>query len=148
MADIVVGGWIAPEYFDLCLGSPDILAVTWTFSRPDTDGDQYADRVYVEQFYNEGFRWVTSGSVFLDPAPDPPMDLMTVAVHENGHAHGLGHFGGPIGGPLLKQPFTLKPNGRVFNPEAVMNAFYLGGEKRDLYPADVAALLTMYRARR
>jgi len=29
-----------------------------------------------------------------------------------------------------------------------MNAFYLGGEKRDLYPTDVAALLTMYRARR
>jgi len=137
-ADIVVGGWPPATYFSQCLGSEDIIGVTWTFSDVDSDGDQYRDRLYVEQFYNPAFAWVTSGSTFLDFGSG--VDLETIAAHENGHAHGLGHFGGPVS----KQPFTLKPNGRVFNPEAVMNPFYVFGEKRSLYPADVAGLVTMY----
>ena len=55
-------------------------------------------------------------------------------THEVGHTHGLGHFGGPN----VNQPFKLQPNGRVFDPEAVMNPFYLGGEKRDLLQTDIA----------
>lgn len=136
--DIVVGGWVNPNYFSQCLGSVNIIAVTWTFSDVDMNGDNYRDRQYVEQFYNPAFTWVTSGSVFLDGTSG--VDLATIAGHENGHAHGLGHFGGPIN----RQPFTLKPNGRVFNPEAIMNPFYLFGEKRDLEPTDVAGLRTMY----
>lgn len=137
-SDIVMGGWVNPSYFSQCLGSSSIIGVTWTFSDVDTNGDNYRDRQYVEQFYNPAFAWVTSGSVFLNPATG--VDIQTIAAHENGHAHGLGHFGGPIN----QQPFTLKPNGRVFNPEAVMNPFYLGGEKRDPRPTDVAGFLTMY----
>lgn len=139
-ANIVVGGFLPVEYFADCLGSEDILAVTWTFYGPDTNGDQYADIVYVEQYFNPGFTWVTSGSQYLDFSDDATIDLETIALHEDGHAHGLGHFGGP----LPRQSLRLKGNGDVFSPEAVMNAFYLGGEDRSLYPIDEGALLTMY----
>lgn len=137
-SDIVVGGWPPETYFSQCLGSGDIIGVTWTFSDVDMNGDNYRDRQYVEQFYNPDFTWVTSGSMFLNGSSG--VDLQTIAAHENGHAHGLGHFGGPIN----QQPFTLKPDGRVFNPEAVMNPFYLFGEKRDPLSTDVAGFLTMY----
>ncbi len=136
-ADIIVGGWIDPDYFEKCLGSASILGVTWSFSTGDTNGDGYRDRTYVEEYYNPFFNWVTSGSQFLS---GDKIDIESVVLHENGHAHGLGHFGGPIN----QQPFTLKPNGRVFNPEAVMNPFYLGGEKRELLTTDKAALRTLY----
>lgn len=142
-AHIMVGGWLSAEYFEDCLGSADILGVTFTFSRPDTDGDQYPDRLYVEQFYNEAFDWVTSGSEFLDPTGG--VDLATIATHENGHTHGLGHFGGPNHlGEENQQPFFLRPDGKVFTPEAVMNPFYLFGEKRDLLPTDIAAFESLY----
>ena len=138
VADIVVGGWINPQYFISCLGSINIIGVTWTFFQADTDGDNYLDRLYVEQFYNPAFAWTTTNAVYLDFGA--PIDIETIAVHENGHAHGLGHFGGPIN----RQPFKLKPNLRVFNPEAVMNPFYLGGEERSPLPTDVAGLRTLY----
>lgn len=134
--DILVGGWLDEKYFELCLGSTSILAVTWFLSGGDQNGDGYADLGYVEQFYNEGFDWTTAGSTFLGN----DIDLESVAVHENGHALGLGHFGGPV----RNQPLTLKPNGRIFNPEAVMNPGYFGGEKRMPLPTDVAGLTTLY----
>ena len=137
-SDIVVGGFPPETYFSQCLGSSDILAVTWTFSNVDSDGDQYRDRLYVEQYYNPAFTWTTSGSQYLDFGG--PVDLETIALHEHGHAHGLGHFGGPV----TDAQWKLKPNGRVFNPEAVMNPFYLGGEDRTLHPTDESGYLTMY----
>jgi len=137
-AHIVVGGWIPEEYFSQCLGSANIIGVTWTFSDVDSDGDQYRDRLYVEQFYNPRFAWVTSGSQYLNYQSG--VDIQTVAAHENGHAHGLGHFGGPV----KNQPFKLQPNGTVFNPEAIMNPAYLYGEKRTPFPTDVAGMRTMY----
>jgi hypothetical protein len=140
-ADIVFGGWIDPAYFSACLGSAEIIGVTWSFSAGDSNGDQYPDLVYVEQFYNPAFAWTTMDAVYLDF--QAPIDIETIAVHENGHALGLGHFGGPN----LRQPFKLHPNLRVFDPEAVMNPYYLGGEKRVLFPTDQAALRTLYSRR-
>lgn len=137
-AHIVVGGWVDPAYFEDCLGSASIIGVTWTFSIPDQNGDNYRDRLYVEQFYNPAFAWTTTDAVYLDFGA--PIDIETIAVHENGHAHGLGHFGGPN----VRQPFKLKPNGKVFNPEAVMNPFYLGGEERVPLKTDVAGMITLY----
>lgn len=136
--DIVVGGFPPASYFADCLGSDQIIGVTWSFSDIDRDGDQYRDRVYVEQLYNPGFDWATSGATFLDSSA--PIDLETILVHENGHAHGLGHFGGP----LPRQKLRLKGNGDISSPEAVMNPYYFGGEDRELHPTDEAALLTMY----
>jgi hypothetical protein len=141
-ADIVFGGWLEPAYFASCLGSADIIGVTWSFSTGDENHDNYPDLVYVEQFYNAAFPWTTTDAVYLDF--DGPVDIQSVAVHENGHAIGLGHFGGPN----ERQPFKLQPNLRVFDPEAVMNPFYLGGEKRDPYSTDVAAARTLYSRRK
>ena len=136
-ADIVVGGWLKPQYFSSCLGSSSILGVTFTFADGDINSDQYVDSLYVEQFYNEGFAWVTSGSLFLGSTED----IESVVVHENGHALGLDH----TGGPNENQPFKLHPNLSVFSPEAVMNPFYLGGDaKRSPLPTDVAGLRTLY----
>jgi hypothetical protein len=144
VADNLFGGWLPPSYFLDCLGSAQILGVTWTFS--DVDGalgdgrDGYRDRIYTEQFYNSRFAWVTSGSPFLGPTED----VESIVLHEVGHTHGLGHFGGPN----TNQPFKLQPNGRVFDPEAVMNPFYLGGEKRSLLHTAVAGLRALYASKK
>lgn len=138
-ADIILGGWIDPAYFSDCLGDADILGVTWSFTTGvDLNGDKYGDLVYAEQYYNPDFDWTNSDAAYLDF--DAPMDIETIVVHENGHALGLGHFGGPIRNQTLK----VKPNGRVFNPEAVMNPFYLGGEDRTPHSTDAAGLKTLY----
>lgn len=144
-ADIVVGGWPREEYFSSCMGSNQIIAVTWTFYLTDADGnpadgngDHYVDALYVEQFFNPHFAWVVSGSQFLNYQSG--VDLQTIATHEDGHAHGLDHFGGPV----VDQQWRLKGNNRVFQPEAVMNPYYLYGEKRALYATDEGALRTLY----
>ena len=142
-ANNVFGGFVGAQYFQDCLGDADILGVTWTFS--DVDGalgqgrDGYRDRIYTEMFYNADFAW-TLIEAPSSSAPTAPTDFESVITHEAGHAVGLGHFGGPN----TNQPFKLHPNGRVFYPEAVMNPFYVGGEKRSLLKTDVAALRALY----
>jgi hypothetical protein len=141
--DNLFAGWLPAQYFEDCLGDENILGVTWTFS--DADGaltgetDGYPDRVYTEQYYNAGYSWVTSGAVFLGD----DMDVESIVLHEVGHTHGLGHFGGPN----PNEPFNLQPNGKVFDPEAVMNPFYIGGEKHSLFPTDISALKTLYASK-
>lgn len=135
-ADIVVGGWRPPSYFSSCFGSTSILGITLILGSGDVNGDNYTDTLYAEQFYNEGFTWVLNGAQFLGPTED----IETVVLHENGHALGLDHFGGPN----PNEPFKLQPNGKVFDPEAVMNPFYLGGEKRSPFPTDIAGLRALF----
>jgi hypothetical protein len=136
-ANIVVGGWLPAEYFSKCLGSDALVGITWVFSAGDPDNDHYIDRVYVEQYFNAAFAWTTTDAEYLDFSK---IDVESIAVHEVGHAHGLGDFGGPN----PNQPFILDAERSPFHPEAVMNPFYLGGEKRALLPTDLAALRTLY----
>src|SRR4051794_1504839 len=42
VADNYFGGWLTPQYFNDCLGNPNILGVTWTFS--DVDGALTGER--------------------------------------------------------------------------------------------------------
>ena len=137
-ADIVHGGWLSSTYFEKCLGSADIIAITFTFTGGDANHDQFADIVYAEQYGNNEWQYVTSGSQFLDF--EGPFDIQSIFVHEDGHALGLDH----TGGPNPRQPFRLRPNGHVFTPEAIMNPFNLGGEKRSLFPLDLASLRQLY----
>ena len=129
-------GWLPPRYFSSCLGSANIIGVTWIFAGGDANHDNFDDMLYVEQYYNDGFQWVLSGSPFLSAI----MDVESILTHENGHALGLDHFGGPN----VNEPFKLQPNGKVFDPEAIMNPFYLGGEKRSLFPSDLSSLRSLY----
>lgn len=140
-ADIVQGGWLGADYFGKCLGDEDIIAITYVFSDPtDLNHDQFNDIVYVEQYMNDKWGFVTNGSVYLDF--DGPFDIQSIAVHEAGHALGLNH----TGGPNPNQPVGFKPNGQfqLFHPVAVMNALNLGGEQRALLPLDLASIRQLY----
>jgi hypothetical protein len=119
LADIVSAGWLPRAFFE-AVGGPGggrgILAFSVTFIFTDDDdvptdinGDNYLDTALNEVYYND---------TFGDPGNDragnpwgidvalPGIDVETVALHENGHSLGLGHFGPP--------------------PPAVMNPVYAG----------------------
>jgi hypothetical protein len=119
IADIVNAGWLPRAYFET-VGGPGggrgILAfsVTFTFDNDDgtpsdINGDNRLDTALNEVYYND---------TFGDPASDRAnrpwgidvgglgIDVETVALHENGHSLGLGHFGPP--------------------PDAVLNPVYAG----------------------
>jgi hypothetical protein len=119
LADITNAGWLPRAFFE-AVGGPGggrgILAVSVTFifvnpdgSPTDINGDNYLDSALNEVYYN---------NTFGDPADDrvgdpwgidivlPGIDVETVALHENGHSLGVGHFGPP--------------------PAAVMNPVYAG----------------------
>ena len=118
-ADISTIGFLPGAIFDAVLGpgaSSNVLGVTITFvwidedgNPTDVNGDGYDDTALVEVWYNDNFAWSTDGTL---------NDIETVALHENGHALGLGHFG--------KVFVTEKNNKLHVSPRAVMNAFILG----------------------
>ena len=120
LADITTTGFLPGFVFDILEpgGSNFILGVTWTLifidgagNPTDIDGDGNADVGLKEVWYNDAFSWDTSGG---------NIDIETVALHENGHALGLGHFGS----------IFQTPNGKIhFAPLAVMNASYSGPQR-------------------
>jgi hypothetical protein len=118
-ADIIETGFRPRALFDrLAPGGGDfIIAVTFSFFfNTDGNNDHYFDTAFAEVYYNDSFHWGIG-------APLPSIDVQTVALHENGHALGIGHFGPP--------------------PTAVMNPFY-GGVRLSPFPTDHAAMCAVW----
>jgi len=121
-ADIVTMGFLPGFIFDAVLGpgaSSSVLGVTFTFvflesaggPESDIDGDGRTDTALKEIWYNNDFDWTLSGL-------GNDIDVETVALHENGHAFELGHYGRIFG--------TLGNLKLHVSPRAVMNAVILG----------------------
>jgi hypothetical protein len=135
-ADIVEAGWRPRGFFEAVGGAGggrSILAFTVSFifvdqngAPTDINGDNYFDAAFSEVYYNDNFG---------DPAGDragnpwganillPGVDVQTVALHENGHALGIGHFGPP--------------------PAAVMNPVY-AGIRQSPFPTDLASMSAVW----
>jgi hypothetical protein len=125
-SDVNTIGFLPGIIFDLVLGpgaSQVVLGVTFPFVFIDANGDPtdidnngQDDLAFAEIWYNDAFQWNTTGA-------GPKVDIETVALHENGHALGLGHFG----------TLFLTGNGKLHvAPYAVMNAIILGTLRRPL----------------
>jgi hypothetical protein len=138
LADITNAGWLPRAFFE-AVGGPGggrgILAfsVTFIFVNPDgspTDinGDNRLDSALNEVYYNNTFGQAGTDRVGNPWGIDialPGIDVATVALHENGHSLGLGHFGPP--------------------PAAVMNPVYAGIRQSPL-PVDHAGMAAVWGA--
>lgn len=125
-SDVVNAGW----YPASCFGTNTLaFSVTFIFGG-DINGDNYLDTALNEVYYNDAwgnpnlpagdnrvnFPWNVGGLGL------PNIDVQTVALHENGHSLGLGHFNGPT---------------------AVMNATY-AGPRQSIFPIDHAGICTVW----
>lgn len=142
-ADISEVGFLPGSLFDAVLGtgaSQSVLGVAFTYvwintatgEPTDVNNDGYDDIALKEVWYNDAFGWTDSGD------PSQGIDIETVALHENGHALGFGHFG--------KISVTgNKPGNQKLHvsPRAVMNAVILGTQ-RDLLGTDKASYNSIY----
>ena len=138
LADISEIGYMPPILFEMVLGpgtSETVLGVTFTAVFVDEAGDPtdinsdgYADVAYKEVWYNDGFHWTND-------AGGEGTDIETVALHENGHALGFGHFG--------KIQVTNSNNKLHVSPRSVMNAIILGTQ-RDLLGTDKASYKSIF----
>jgi hypothetical protein len=137
LADIVNAGWYPKALFD-AVGGPGggdrILAfsVNFIYSNPatgistDLNGDNYLDVALNEVYYNDNFGnpgGTRPSSPWGINIAQPGIDVESVALHENGHSLGLGHFGPP--------------------PVAVMNPAY-AGIRHDPLPIDHAGLCALW----
>jgi Matrixin len=136
VADIVNAGWLPREYFE-AVGGPGggrgILAFSVSFiftddagNPTDINGDNRLDTALNEVYYNDTFGNPNNdrvGNPWVINLPLPGIDVETVALHENGHSLGLGHFGPP--------------------PSAVMNPRY-AGVNHEPDPADHAGMCTIW----
>lgn len=137
VADIVEAGFLPRAFFEEFFpgGGAKLIGITPSLILTDGDGnpvdlngDGYVDVAISEMYLNDGFG---------DPnAPDdlkdspwgidvdlPGLDVESIALHENGHAFQIGHFGPP--------------------PRAVMNPFYDGILQSPL-PTDLASLSALW----
>lgn len=119
LADIVDAGWLPKAFFD-AVGGPGggngILAFSVSFiftdgvgNPTDINGDNRLDTALNEVYYNDNFGnpgGTRPGNPWGINIALPGIDVETVALHENGHSLGIGHFGPP--------------------PAAVMNPVYAG----------------------
>jgi Matrixin len=136
LADIVEAGWLPRAFFE-AVGGPGggrgILAFTVTFIfvddnnvPTDINGDRYLDTALAEVYYNDNFG-TPGGDRANNPwginVALPGIDVETVALHENGHALGIGHFGPP--------------------PVAVLNPVY-GGIRHQPFPIDNAGMCAVW----
>jgi hypothetical protein len=137
LADIVNAGWLPREYFE-AVGGPGggrgILAFSVTFifteddgvTPTDIDGDNRLDSALNEVYYNDTFgdrKTDRAGNPWAINQPLPAIDVETVALHENGHSLGLGHFGPP--------------------PDAVMNPVY-AGIRQSPFSADSSGMCSVW----
>jgi hypothetical protein len=137
LADIVNAGWLPGSFFD-AIGGPGgahgILAVTFSFiftddngNPTDINGDNLLDTAFAEVYYNDNFGNPVPGDRVNNPwginVNLPGIDVQTVALHENGHALELGHFGPP--------------------PDAVMNPVY-AGIRQSPRPVDNAGMCSVW----
>ncbi len=143
LADISEVGFLPGSLFDAVLGpgaSQSVLGVAFTFvwintatgEPTDINNDGYDDIAIKEVWYNDSFVWTDTGD------GSQGVDIETVALHENGHALGFGHFG--------KISITgNKPENQKLHvsPRAVMNAIILGTQ-RDLLGTDKASYNSIY----
>ena len=126
LADIVNAGWLPKAFFEAAGGpggGEEILAFSVDFifvgddgNPTDINGDNYLDTALSEVYYNDYFSWGID-------VPLPGIDVETVALHENGHSLGIGHFGPP--------------------PIAVMNPIY-DGIRQSLFPTDRAGMRAVW----
>ena len=117
-ANIVVGGWLPLSYFtnlDPDNGA-DILAVTWMGKLRGGNGPR-KPTWHAEIFFNDDWTWDDDGSIGID--------IETVALHELGHAIGLGHG---------------EPGDGV---DSVMDPFYIG-QQRTLFQDDIDGISVLY----
>ena len=134
-ADVTHAGWVPAEFFDALMefGSFRILAMDITFIFVDAAGkptdinrDGRADVAFKELYYNDRVTWSVTGDGYY-------VDIQTVAIHESGHAFGLGHFG-----KILKAH-----GGNQAAPQAIMNPIYPGVERR-LFGPDHASFCQVW----
>ncbi len=109
-SDIQIAGWGDMDF------NPGILAVTFTFSFVDKEGnftdinnDKKYDVAFREIYFDPSYSWTNDGITGID--------VETIAVHEIGHGLSQAHFG--------KVSIDVKKNRMKITPRAVMNAYYL-----------------------
>jgi len=101
VAEITVGGFLPASFFRQVFGvnGDNILGVTYLFAfydpatgePTDLDHNGKLDGFWTEIYFNDLFYW--GDAVAPGVVPFSVVDLQTVALHESGHAFGLGHFG-------------------------------------------------------